>query len=78
MTISGIEAARRVKGWLGLALTLTPFLQFIPVPAIQSIVAPLNEFLLAFVGVGAALQASSPAIIGKASADPVPEIIIKK
>jgi len=57
---------KTVKGWAGLLLTLIPLLHFIPVPAVQALIGPVNEILLAIVGAaGASLAAFSPAIVGK-------------
>lgn len=66
MTISGTEAASRVKGWLGAILSIAPILAIIPHPAVQAVASSINEFIIALVGgAGIALQASSPAIVGK-------------
>lgn len=67
MNIDGKELAGSVRGWMGFTLGILPFLQFVPIPAVQAIMLPLHEFLYAFVGVGAVLQATSPAIIKKKS-----------
>ncbi|CAB4203037.1 hypothetical protein UFOVP1365_29 [uncultured Caudovirales phage] len=65
MKIDGKETAAKVRGWMGFALGVLPFLQFVPVPAVQAVMIPLHDFLFAFVGAGAILQATSPAIIKK-------------
>lgn len=66
MGISGNEAAGRVKGWFGVLLSLTPILALVPHPAIQAVAGTINEFVLALIGgAGIALQASSPAVVGK-------------
>lgn len=62
----GTKAAGKVKGFFGAILAVTPVLALIPHPAVQAVVASVNEFIIALVGIGGiALQASSPAILGK-------------
>ncbi len=66
MTISGTKAAGKVKGFFGAILAVTPVLALIPHPAIQAVVASVNEFIIALVGIGGiALQASSPSLFEK-------------
>jgi uncharacterized RDD family membrane protein YckC len=63
MAISGREAFDRVRGWAGLILSITPFLLYIPIPAVQAVVVPVQEFLLAMGGAGVALQATSASLV---------------
>jgi len=57
---------QKLKGWAGLVLTILPLLHFIPYPAIQAVIGPVSDLILALLGVsGAAMAASSPAVIGK-------------
>lgn len=57
---------QKVKGWAGLLLTLVPLLHFVPHPAVQAVIAPISDLLLALSGAaGASLLASTPPIVGK-------------
>lgn len=66
MSFDGQKTAEKIKGWVGFALSLLPIISLIPSPAVQAIAVQVNSFILVLLGAGGvALQAGSPAIVGK-------------
>ncbi len=66
MSFDGQKTASKVKGWVGFALSLLPIISLIPNPLVQEFAGQINNFILVLLGAGGvALQANSPAIVGK-------------